>query len=254
MPGEIWFYLTIVLGATTVALVALFLMEKEKRGYPEGETKPVKGAVTVEKILPTSRSVSDEVVREVKGKLRILDVEREILSYAIRRLYEAQAEGRITSEERDALAKKYREDLERVKEEIARGETIMALNELERMREEFIKMFSERLEIIDKRIEELKAVVIPKPAEQIVKPLGEEVKVEEAREQVPTQEERAERPSVQRRRKEAGKPKVAEGGEGEIREEAERPSEGGEADKSIEKIVAEIEKVLSRLSQIETEE
>ncbi|MEM2320324.1 MAG: hypothetical protein QXS79_00330 [Candidatus Bathyarchaeia archaeon] len=252
MPEEIWFYLTIVLGATTVALVVLFLIEKERRRYLKDETKPVKGDVTVEKLLPTGRSVSDEFVREVKGKLRILDVEREILSYAIRRLYEAQAEGRITSEERDALAKKYREDLERVKEEIARGETIMALNELERMREEFIKMFSERLEIIDKRIEELKAVISPRPTEQTVKPLGEEVKVEEAREQAPMQEERVERPAVQKRRKEAVKPKAAEGGE--VGEEAERPSEGGEADKSIEKIVAEIEKVLSRLSQIETEE
>lgn len=253
MPEEIWFYLTIVLGITTVASIILLLMERERRRRPEGETRLI-GGTALRKFLPMSRSVSEEVVREVKGKLRVLDVEREILSYAIRKLYEAQAEGKITPEERDALAKKYVNDLDRVKEEIARGETIVALNELEKMREEFIKMFSDRLEIIDKRIEELKAIVSPKLTEQSVKPAKEEIKVEEAREREGAQEEKIEKPPVQRRRREPVKPKAAEEAEGGAVESGEKVVEGSEADKNIEKIVAEIEKILSRLNQIEVEE
>lgn len=251
MPEEIWFYLTIILGVTTIASVVLFLIEREKKRYPEREMKRVEGTTTAEKFSPIKRSVSEEVVKGIRNKLRVLDVEREILSYAIRKLYEAQAEGKITPEERDSLAKKYSEDLERVKEEIARGETIIALNELERMREEFIKMFSERLEIIDKRIEELKAIAGIKPIEQTVKP------VEETKEQAPTQREQVERPPVQaaqRRRRETVKPRAPEEAEERVEEEKEKTVEGGEADKSIEKIVTEIERVLSKLSQIEAEE
>jgi len=249
LPEEIWFYLAIIFGITTIASIVLFLIEREKKRYPEGETKRGEGA-TAEKFLPVERSVPEEVVKGIRNKLRVLDVEREILSYAIRKLYEAQAEGKITPEERDSLAKKYSEELERVKEEIARGETIIALNELERMREEFIKMFSERLEIIDKRIEELKAIAGIKPIEQAAKP------VEETKEQVPTQKEQVERQpiqAVQRRRKETVKPRASEEAEERVEEKKEETVRG-EADKSIEKIVTEIERVLSRLSQIEAEE
>jgi len=244
LPEEIWFYLTIVLWVAMIASLVVFLMERERK-RPEGEMKNV----AAEKILSGVRSVPEDVLREVKGKLRVLDLEREILSYAIRRLYEAQAEGKITSEEREALAKKYREDLERVKEEIARGESIIALNELERMQEEFIKMFSERLEVINRRIEELRVIAGLKPIEQAIKPVKEEVK-----EQAPTQHEQAEKPSVQKKRRETVKPKAAEGSEGEVEEKPIESIERDEADKSIEKIVAEIERVLSKLNQIEVEE
>lgn len=253
MLEEIWLYTTIVLGVTTVALTVLFLIERGRRMHPRSEETPVKSAMTLEKILSTERSVSDELVKEVRDRLRVLDVEREILSYAIRRLYEAQAEGRITPEERDALANKYREDLERIKEEIMRGETIVALNELERMREEFIKTFSERLEAIDRKIKDLRALTRPKSIEQ-VKPLKGEVKVEETREQVPSVGEKTEKPVAQRRQRETAKRKTAEGAEDEAKERAEKPVEREDVDRSIEKIVAEIEGVLSRLSQIEAEE
>lgn len=252
MLEDIWFYLAIMLGVTTVASLVLFLIERERKRSLEDEMR-TRGPTATRGVQPAGRSVPDEVVKEVKSRLRVLDVEREILSYAVRRLYEAQAEGKITPEERDALARKYREDLERVKEEIARGETIVAIGELERMREEFIKTFSERLEMIDKRIEELKALIKPRPIEQIAKPAKEEISVEGAKEQAQVREERAERPPTQRRRRESIKAKTAEEAAGEVREEPERAGEVSDADKSIERIVAEIEKVLSRLSQIEAE-
>jgi len=256
LPEEIWFYLTIIFGVTMVALITLLLIERERRRGLEGG---VKNTIATEKILSSGRSVPENVIGEVKGRLRVLDVEREILSYALRRLYEAQAEGKITPEEREALAKKYREDLERVREEMTRGESIIALNELERMREEFIKTFSERLDMINRRIEELKLMAGLKTIEHAVKPVKEETKIEGVGEQTSARQEQAERepaPPAQRRRRETVKPKAVEGSEvkGEAEEKTVEPIERGEADRSIEKIVAEIEKVLSRLNQIEVEE
>lgn len=256
MLEGIWFYLAIILGVTTVALIVLFLIERERRRLILREVKGrAEAAAGSEGVLipKAGKSVSDEVVKEVKNRLRVLDIEREILSYAIRRLYEAHAEGKITLEERESLALKYREDLERIKQEIARGESIIALNDLERMQEEFIKMFSEKIEVINRRIEELKAIAGLRMLEKAAGQRAETKATEAAErpEEPPAQQGEPEKQPAQRRQREAAKPKASE----------QLPEHGGEAgeraaeaDKSIKQIMAEIEKVLSRLSQMEVEE
>ena len=50
-----------------------------------------------------SRSVQTSAASNAKDELRMLDLEREILSDALRRLYEAQAEGKISEAERERL-------------------------------------------------------------------------------------------------------------------------------------------------------
>lgn len=257
MFEDIWFYLAIVLGVTTVALIVLFLIERERRLLIlKGAGGSVEKAISPEEALlrRAGKSVSEEALREVRNKLRVLDVEREILSYAIRRLYEAHAEGKITSEERDSLAIKYREDLERIKQEMARGESIIALSDLEKMQEEFIKMFSEKLDALNRRIEELRAIAGLKPPEQVVSPKVED-KAEAAEQQAPPAQqepaEQAEKQVSQRRRREAAKPRAAEQASEREADVDEKP---GGAEESIERIMAEIEKVLSRLNQMEVEE
>ena len=51
-----------------------------------------------------SKSIQGTMANSAKDELRMLDLEREILGDAIRRLYEAQAEGKITEIEREKLA------------------------------------------------------------------------------------------------------------------------------------------------------
>jgi len=247
LPEYIWFYLTVVFGVIAVASIILLLMEIERRKkIPVESKKEPRESNLAEITLPwtISKTVPDEAVKEAKDKLRVLDLEREILSYAIRRLYEAQAEGKITVEERDSLALKYKEDLERIKQEIARGESIIALSELERMQEEFIRMFSERFEALNKRIEELRAIAGLPPPKPTIKPKEEK---EEVTEETPTAHPKR---TPTKRRREAGKSRAAV---------QQRTSETGvegksEADRRIERIMAEIEKALNRLSQIEIEE
>lgn len=247
MPEEVWFYLAVIFAVTAVASIVLLLMERENRKKATlngGET--ARGGSLNEGVLPlsVSKSVSDEVVKKTKDRLRVLDIEREILSYAIRRLYEAHAEGKITAEERDSLALKYKEDLERIRQEIARGESIVALNELERMQEEFIKMFSEKFEVLNRRIKELKAIAGLAAPEEISKPKETEMAAAQ-----PLQAEKA---STPKRKRESVKPKAAAEQPTLAAEETEK--EEGEAEKRVEQIMAEIEKVLSRLSQMEVEE
>jgi hypothetical protein len=63
-----------------------------------------------------SKTVPSTDASHAKNELRILDLEREILSDAIRRLYEAHAEGRISEQERERLAGTYKSRMMSIKE------------------------------------------------------------------------------------------------------------------------------------------
>jgi len=233
MPDDIWLYVTVAFGIILVALIVLLIMEREKRRPLSKEAvKPAPSEILGRWPLAVSRTVTNNIVKESRDKLRILDLEREILSYAIRRLYEARIEGKISEEERDRLMLKYKEDLGRIKEEISRGESIVALSELERMQEEFVKLFSERFEELNKRITELRGLSGFAPLEP---------------EKLPEEERKEEKAAPPRREREVGKPKAPP------KPEKTEP-EKSEAEKKIEQIMAEVEKVLERLGQMEVEE
>jgi TolA-binding protein len=162
-----------------------------------------------------------------------MDLEREVLSYAIRRLYEAQAEGKITEEERERLAKWYKSRMMEVRDTINRNESVVALHELETMQEDLVKLFSNRFDELTKKVEEMRGALSLKTEE--------EAQVETA--PTPTLElEEAESEKEKEKKKIRKKPAPAA-----------EPSGKTEAEKRIEEIKSEVEKVLERLGQIETE-
>ncbi|MCW4008893.1 MAG: hypothetical protein NWF09_09445 [Candidatus Bathyarchaeota archaeon] len=193
-------------------------MEPDFRGVPFKITKSVK---------PTEAS-------QAKDELRILELEREILSDAIRRLYEAHAAGKISEQERERLASAYKSRMMSVKEAIARDETIVALHELESMQEDLMKFFSERFGELSSKVEELRSKINVKAVKeipvQVPKPEVAEAQAEAAGEEG---EEEKEKPKKK-------KP-------------PEKPSLKSEAEKRIEEIRSEVEKVLDRLGQMEIE-
>jgi hypothetical protein len=237
----VWFYITLTLSTVVIALTTLLIMQRGKKVLMEEPAKPSRSRLREMWPLSTTRTISEDVVKNTKDKLRILDLEREILSYAIRRLYEARAEGKITEEERDNLSLKYKDDLNRIKEEISRGESIIALNELERMQQEFVDLFSERFEALNKRIEELKAISGLQP--QKVEP-SETVESIEEEEKAAAPPQPVEKAVPAKRKREAAKIKAPSG---------EARTEKSEAEKRAEQILAEVEKVLEKLGQMEVE-
>jgi hypothetical protein len=181
-----------------------------------------------------SKTVQSADASQAKDELRILDLEREILSDAIRRLYEAHAEGKISEEERERLAGTYKTRMMTVKESMAKDETIVALHELEGMQEDLMKLFSERFGELTSKVEELRSKIEVKSIK--------EIKVQMPTPQMPAPEEAEE----------------IEGEEGEEkpkkkRKPPEKPSPKTEAEKRIEEIRSEVEKVLDRLGQMEIE-
>lgn len=220
-------YGLIALGAILACLITVYAMRRlgKKEEKLSEEEKPKMEF----KALPfrIERSISREDATRAREELRTLDLEREILSGAIRRLYEAHAEGKITEEERERIAQTYKSRIMTVKEAISKDESLVALHELEAMQEDLMKLFSERFDELSTKVDELRSTVEVKPIKEIAIPI-------------------AKKPLKTLAEKPSKKEKIR------VKKPA-KPSPRTEAEKRIEKIRAEVEKVLEKLGQMEIE-
>jgi hypothetical protein len=110
------------------------------------------------------------------------------------------------------------------------------LHELEGMREDLMKLFSERFGELTSKVDELRSKIEVKPIKEIKvqMPTPQISAPDEAEEEAEEEEEGEEKPKKKR------KP-------------PEKPSPKSEAEKRIEEIRSEVEKVLDRLGQMEIE-
>ena len=220
----------VAVGAIIACVIVIYAMRKHGK---KEETVPEEERQKMEfKGLPfkIAKSVPSDEATRAKEELRILDLEREILSDAIRRLYEAHAEGKITEEERERLAQTYKSRMMTVKDAISKDESLVALHELEAMQEDLIKLFSERFDELSTKIEELRSKVEAKPIKEIT------IRAAKA----PSTAAPEEKPATEK----AKKKRKTSSAKSTPRTEAER---------RIEEIRAEVEKVLDRLGQMEVE-
>ena len=220
MNFELFLLSLLSVGAVLVAIFSLYAM-KGGRKKREKE-QPLEVPEARERwSLRVERSITPDDAKKARDELRIMDLEREVLSYAIRRLYEAQAEGKISEEERERLAQGYKERMLEIKDMISRNESIVALHELEAMQEDLTKLFNERFDEVNRKIEELRSSLEVKPIMEVPVPSP-------APPSAPAEKEKrmARKPPAPRKT---------------------------EAEKRIEEIRAEVEKVLERLGQIEVE-
>jgi predicted transcriptional regulator len=187
-----------------------------------------------------SKSVQTSTASNAKDELRMLDLEREILSDAIRRLYEAQAEGKITEQEREKLAASYKARMMSIKESISKDETIVALHDLEGMQEDLMKLFSERFGELTSKVDELRTKIDVKPIKEIPVRLPNQTPASRM-EKIEDAEEEEEAEAGEEKPKKKRKPPE------------ERPDAKTEAEKRIDSIRSEVEKVLDKLGQMEIE-
>jgi hypothetical protein len=205
-------------GAVVVALIAIYMMRSEKKKVSELPPEvPVAPAVLP---LKGDRTVTSFDAKKSQKELSRLDVEREILSYGIRRIYEAHAEGKIDEKERDRLAQNYKARIKEIKDSITENESVVALHELEDMQENLIKLFNDRFDEINKKIGGLRINldIAPKPKAPKPSPAAP-----------------SSQPGKTVKRRKRSKPKKTE------------------AEERIDQIRSEVEKVLERLGQMETE-
>ena len=235
---EVLIAATTVIGVIIACIIIVYAMIKKGVGIERPKIKENKLEENRLEGFPfkIEKTVSPEEAQKAREELRILDLEREILSDAVRKLYEAHAEGKITEEERERLAQAYKDRMRAVKESISKDEALITLYELEAMQEDLMRLFSERFDEISSKIEDLRTKLEVKPIKEVAIPTAEKLAppVEEGGE-IPGEEEKEGKP-VKKRRKVPVK-----------------PSTMTEAEKRIEEIRAEVEKVLERLGQMEIE-
>ncbi len=209
----------VAVGAVAVALITIYMMRSgRKKTSKELQEAPEAAAMLS---LKGERTITSFDAQKSQKELRLLDVEREILSYGIRRLYEAQAEGKISEKERERLAEGYKQRMLEIKDAVSKNESVVALHELESMQEDLIKLFNNRFDEINNKIGSLRVNLDITPEPEIPEPSPA----------LPSsQPEKA-----KRKRRKPSAPKKTE------------------AEERIDQIRAEVEKVLERLGQMETE-
>jgi flagellar basal body-associated protein FliL len=224
---------TITMIVLVVVIACVIVIYAMRRRGKKPEKTPIRPEMELDlRGLPfkVTKSVQSTDASHAKDELRILDLEREILSTAIRRLYEAHAEGKINEQERERLASSYKSRMMAVKESMAKDETVVALHELEGMQEDLMKLFSDRFGELSSKVEALRSKIDVRAVKEIPVQIPKPPMLEEP-EEVGEEEEKP-----KKRRKPSGKPSLKT-----------------EAEKRIEEIRSEVEKVLDKLGQMEIE-
>jgi hypothetical protein len=243
--------IVVIIAAIGVVVLAMKRMDKKPPQPKKIQPKAIDLDLYPSSKVPfaVSKSVQSSMATSAKDELRTLGLEQEILGDAIRRLYEACAENKITQEERDRLASYYTVRMNLIKESISKDEGIVALHELEGMQEDLMKLFSERFGELSSKVEALRTQIDVKPIREIP------IKVPRT---APTQidgnggketggepESGGEETDKPKRNKPSPK-KTSE-------DQPEKTGSKNEAERRIETISSEVESILNRLEQIEFE-
>jgi len=202
-----------------------------------GKKKPVEEPIPV----PTSKlqpfpipdtirkTVTEPDIVHARNRLRVANLERDIIGDALTKIYEAEAKGTINEPEKNQMIQPYKNDLKRVDAEIDTYKKTVDLYELEIAKEDLFKRFQETFLDIQARIEKIRpSINLPVSTEaKPVEPRPTPAKTES--EAPPTEDDQS--------------PK----------EKPAREKARNKAEEKIETIREEVLKAMERLEQIETE-
>jgi hypothetical protein len=98
-------------------------------------------------------SVSSADLERSRREMRTIMVERDLLSSALMKLYEAENDGRITKEEREMISKRYSEQIKGLQAKLKDVELVVEVGELEGLRNELVTLFEEKIQNIEGRLD-----------------------------------------------------------------------------------------------------
>ncbi len=108
-----------------------------------------------------SRTIEKDHLEKSRGELRTLLLEKELVSAALTRLYEAEVAREITREERETLSQKYRNELKSLESRISKLDALIQIGDLETLRNQLLQLVNQKIDSIDKRIESTKHLAAP---------------------------------------------------------------------------------------------
>src|SRR5438132_4759591 len=105
---------------------------------------------------PIQKTVSETDITKARNRLRVANLERDIIGDALTKIYEAEAKGTINEPEKNQMIQPYKNDLKRVDAEIDTYKKTVDLYELETAKEDLFKRFQETFLDIQARIEKIR--------------------------------------------------------------------------------------------------
>ena len=160
----------------------------------KGESKTNENAETKRDSNPVAReqtrSIPKSELEKSKRELRTLLVEKELVSAALTRLYEAEAAKEITKSERELLGAKYVVELKSLDEKITKTDAFIQIGDLETLRNQLLQLVEQKIDAIEMRIESTRKLAEPLIAEmlqreQVVAPVIQNVSVDETQRGTP---------------------------------------------------------------------
>jgi len=101
-------------------------------------------------------TVTSADLERSKREMRTIMVERDLLSSAMMKLYEAETEGRITREEREMISKRYSDQIKDLQSKLKDVELVVEVGELEGLRGELVTLFESKIQNIEARLDAAK--------------------------------------------------------------------------------------------------
>jgi hypothetical protein len=143
---------------TLVTLILLFRRKKTEQEENKNTDDPIKREpFPVPDIL--KKTITSNDVSRSRDRLRLANLERDIIGDALTKIYEAETKGQINDTEKNQLLQRYKTDLKRVDGEIDTHKKTVDLYELESAKEDLLKSFHEKMLEIDLKISQIRPTV-----------------------------------------------------------------------------------------------
>jgi hypothetical protein len=140
---------------TILTLILLFGRKKTEQEDGENTPEPLeREPFPIPDIL--KKTITSNDVSKSRDRLRLANLERDIIGDALTKIYEAETKGQINDSEKNQLLQRYKTDLKRVDGEIDTHKRTVDLYELESAKEELLKSFQEKMLEIDLKISQIR--------------------------------------------------------------------------------------------------
>jgi hypothetical protein len=142
--------------------------------YPKGKGRKVLVTQRDESGQLRKKTVTAEDLERSKKEMRTLMLERDLLSGALTKVYEAENEGKITRDEREMIAKRYSSQIRELESKLSDKELMVEVGELEGLRDELMTLFREKIQNIESRLDQAKERLpsVAQPAKGTEAPLA----------------------------------------------------------------------------------
>lgn len=133
------------LGAALGALIIFFIIKRGKKDKNQQKKS---------QIFKTGlkKRINASEMEKARKDLNSVILEKDLISSALTRVYEAEVNGNIDRSEREELSSRYKKRLKEVEEKLGDAEITIEVGELERLRDELMNLFETKIYQIDNRL------------------------------------------------------------------------------------------------------